>query len=166
MRKMALLFVALAAALTLAGCEKTESSQSLVVYSFHGENELLAVHNGIIVIRDGAEVFDGGDLEVQEDFPSEITSYTAAFYYLSNNKEKTILTHSVVDQTGNRISVEGDMGRISGDGAIFGLGAQDQELADLQNGLYFELTTIDQRGTQNVYQVQMSVSEVLSESEN
>ena len=166
MRKMALLFVALAAALILAGCEKTESSQSLVVYSFHGENELLAVHNGIIVIRDGAEVFDGGDLEVQEDFPSEITSYTAEFYYLSGNNEKTILTHSVVDQTGNQISVEGDMGRISGDGAIFGLGAQDQELADLQNGLYFELTTIDQSGTQNVYQVQMSVSEVLSESEN
>ena len=166
MRKMALLFVALAAALILAGCEKTESSQSLVVYSFHGENELLAVHNGIIVIRDGAEVFDGGDLEVQEDFPSEITSYTAEFYYLSGNNEKTILTHSVVDQTGNQISVEGDMGRISGDGAIFGLGAQDQELADLQNGLYFELTTIDQSGTQNVYQVQMSVSEVLSESES
>ena len=166
MRKMMLLFVTLAAALTLAGCEKTESSQSLVVYSFHGENELLAVHNGIIVIRDGAEVFDGGDLEVQEDFPSEITSYTTEFYYLSGNKEKTILTHSVVDQTGNQISVEGDMGRISGDGAIFGLGAQDQELADLQNGLYFELTTIDQSGTQNVYQVQMSVSEVLSESES
>ena len=166
MRKMALLYVALAAALTLAGCENTESSQPLAVYSFHGENELLAVHNGIIVIRDGAEVFDGGDLEVQEDFPSEITSYTTEFYYLSGNKEKTILTHSVVDQTGNQISVEGDMGRISGDGAIFGLGAQDQELADLQNGLYFELTTIDQSGTQNVYQVQMSVSEVLSESES
>lgn len=166
MRKMALLFVALAAALIWAGCEKTESSQSLVVYSFHGENELLAVHNGIIVIRDGAEVFDGGDLEVQEDFPSEITSYTTEFYYLSGNKGKTILTHSVVDQTGNRISVEGDMGRISGDGAISGLGTQDQELSDLQNGLYFELTTIDQSGNQNVYQVQMSVSEVLSESEN
>ena len=166
MRKMALLYVALAAALTLAGCENTESSQPLAVYSFHGENELLAIHNGVIVIRDGAEVFDGGDLEVQEDFPSEITSYTTEFYYLSGNKEKTILTHSVVDQTGNQISVEGDMGRISGDGAIFGLGAQDQELAYLQNGLYFELTTIDQSGTQNVYQVQMSVSEVLSESES
>ena len=166
MRKMALLFVALAVALTLAGCEKTESSQSLTVYSFHGENELLAIHNGVIVIRDGEEVFDGGDLKVQEDFPSDITSYAAVFYYLSNNKEKTILTHSVVDQTGNHISVEGDLGRISGDGAIFGLGAQDQELADLQNGLYFELTTIDQSGTQNVYQVQMSLSEVLSESEN
>ena len=163
---MALLYVALAAALTLAGCENTESSQPLAVYSFHGENELLAIHNGVIVIRDGAEVFDGGDLEVQEDFPSEITSYTTEFYYLSGNKEKTILTHSVVDQTGNQISVEGDMGRISGDGAIFGLGAQDQELAYLQNGLYFELTTIDQSGTQNVYQVQMSVSEVLSESES
>ena len=166
MRKMALLFVAFAAALTLAGCVKTESSQSLAVYSFHGENELLAIHNGVIVIRDGEEVFDGGDLEVQEDFPSGITSYTAEFYYLSGNKEKTILTHSVVDQTGNQISVEGDLGRISGGGAISGLGANEQELADLQNGLYFELTTIDQSGTQNVYQVQMSVSEVLSESEN
>ena len=166
MRKMMLLFVTLAAALTLAGCQKAEPNRPLAVYSFHGENEQLTIRNGVIVIRDGEEVFDGGDLEVQEDFPSEITSYAAAFYYLSNNKEKTILTHSVVDQTGNQISVEGDMGRISGDGAIFGLGAQDQELADLQNGLYFELTTIDQSGTQNVYQVQMSVSEVLSESEN
>lgn len=163
---MMLLFVTLAAALTLAGCQKAEPNRPLAVYSFHGENEQLTIRNGVIVIRDGEEVFDGGDLEVQEDFPSEITSYAAAFYYLSNNKEKTILTHSVVDQTGNQISVEGDMGRISGDGAIFGLGAQDQELADLQNGLYFELTTIDQSGTQNVYQVQMSVSEVLSESES
>ncbi len=166
MRKMILLFFALAAALTLAGCENTESSQPLAVYSFHGENELLAIHNGVIVIRDGEEVFDGGDLEVQEDFPSEITSYTAEFYYLSGNNEKTILTHSVVDQTGNHISVEGDLGRISGDGAISGLGAHEQELADLQNGLFFELTTTDQSGAQNVYQVQMSLSEVLSESEN
>ena len=118
------------------------------------------------MIRDGEEVFDGGDLEVQEDFPSEITSYTAEFYYLSGNNEKTILTHSVVDQTGNQISVEGDLGRISGDGAISGLGAHEQELADLQNGLFFELTTTDQSGAQNVYQVQMSLSEVLSESEN
>lgn len=166
MRRMMLLFVTLAAALTLAGCQKAEPNRPLAVYSFHGENEQLTIRNGVIVIRDGEEVFDGGDLEVQEDFPSEITSYTTEFYYLSANKEKTILTHSVVDQTGNQISVEGDMGRISGDGAIFGLGAQDQELADLQNGLYFELTTIDQSGTQNVYQVQMSVSEVLSESES
>ena len=166
MRKMMLLFVTLAAALTLAGCQKAEPNRPLAVYSFHGENEQLTIRNGVIVIRDGEEVFDGGDLEVQEDFPSEITSYAAAFYYLSNNKEKTILTHSVVDQTGNQISVEGDMGRISGDGAIFGLGAQDQELADLQNGLFFELTTTDQSGAQNVYQVQMSLSEVLSESEN
>lgn len=166
MRKTMLLFFALAAALTFAGCEKAEPNRPLAVYSFHGEAELLAIHNGVIVIRDGEEVFDGGDLEVQEDFPSEITSYTAAFYYLSNNKEKTILTHSVVDQTGNQISVEGDLGRISGDGAISGLGAHEQELADLQNGLFFELTTIDQSGTPNSYQVQMSVSEVLSESEN
>ena len=166
MRKMMLLFFTLAAVLTFAGCEKAGSDRPLAIYSFHGENELLAIHNGVIVIRDGEEVFDGGDLEVKEDFPSDITSYAAVFYYLSNNKEKTILTHSVVDQTGNQINVEGDLGRISGDGAISGLGAQDQELADLQNGLYFELTTIDQSGTQNVYQVQMSVSEVLSESES
>lgn len=166
MRKMMLLFFALAAALTLAGCEKAEPNRPLAVYSFHGENEQLTIHNGVIVISDGKDVFYGGDLEAKEDFPSEITSYTTKFYFLSDNKENTILSHSVVDQTGNQISIGGDLGTISGDGAILGVEVDEKELADLQNNLIFELIATDQSGNQNVYQVQMSVSEVLSESEN
>ena len=118
------------------------------------------------MISDGKDVFYGGDLEAKEDFPSEITSYTTKFYFLSDNKENTILSHSVVDQTGNQISIGGDLGTISGDGAILGVEVDEKELADLQNNLIFELIATDQSGNQNVYQVQMAVSEVLSESEN
>lgn len=166
MKKRMFLVFALAAVLTLAGCGKAEPDRPFAVYSFHGANEQLTIRNGVIVIQDEEEVFDGGDLEVDEDFPSEVTSYTTAFYFLSDHKEKTILTHSVVDQTGNCISVEGDLGKIAGDGAIFGLGADEQELADLQNNLFFELTTTDRSGTQTVYQLQMSVTEVTTAPED
>lgn len=166
MRKMKLLFFTLAAALTLTGCEKAEPNRPLAVYSFYGENEQLTISNGVIVISDGKDVFYGGDLEVKEDFPSEITSYTTKFYFLSDNEENTILSHSVVDQTGNQISIEGDLGKISGDSAILGIEVDENELADLQNNLIFVLTTTDQSGTQTVYQVPMSVSEILTESEN
>ena len=165
MRKIMLLFFTLAAVLTLTGCEKAEPNRPFAIYSFHGETELLAIHNGVIVIRDGEEVFDGGDLEVKEDFPSEITSYTTKFYFLSENEENTIMSHSVVDQTGNHIRIEGNLGKISGDGAFLGIDVDEKELADLQNNLIFELIATDQSGTQSVYQVPMSVSEVLAESE-
>lgn len=163
MKKM-IAFVMIAM-LSLTGCGKSEPEKPLMVYSFHGENEQLKVTNGVIVLSDGEDVFCGGDLETSENFPANITSFSTTFY-VASDKDNTILSNSVVDQTGSCIQVDGDLGKISGEGGILGTVVDEKEIADLKNNLFFELTTTDINGENNVYQLQMLVSEVIAESKS
>lgn len=165
MKKICALALVLVTMFAVSGCGKTEPEQPLMVYSFHGENEQLKVTNGVIVLSDGKDVFYGGDLEINEDFPSNITSFSTTFYVASENKDNTIWSNSVVDQTGSCIQVGGDLGKISGEGGVLGTVVDEEQVADLKNNLFFELTTTDTNGEENVYQIQMLVSEVMTESE-
>ena len=143
--------------LTLVGCEKVEQEQ-LTVYSFSGENEQLSISNGIIVLNDTEEIFNGGDLKVTDDFFNNITSYSTTFYIMSGDKKDVILSNNVVDMTGDTVNASGDLGQISGDSAIRRIKIDDT--SDLKNILYFELTTKDRDGKENVYQLQLSLSEI------
>lgn len=162
-KRIALVLIAM---LSFAGCAKAKPEQPLMVYSFHGENEQLKITNGVIVCSEETDVFSGGDLEVSGDFPSNITSFTTTFYLSSESQDKTIMTNSVIDQTGTCILVGGELGSISGGGGFLASVLDEEKTANLKNNLYFELTTTDSNGEKNVYQLQMLVSEVLIESEN
>lgn len=143
--------------LALVGCEKVEQEQ-LTVYSFSGENEQLSISNGIIVLNGTEEIFTGGDLKVTDDFFNNITSYSTIFYIMSGDKKDVILSNNVVDMTGDTVNVSGDLGQISGDSAIRRIKIDDT--SDLKNILYFELTAKDRDGKENVYQLQLPLSEI------
>ena len=147
--------------LTLAGCEKVEQEQ-LTVYSFSGENEQLSISNGIIILNGTEETFSGGDLKVSDDFFDNITSYSTTFYIMSGDKRDVILSNNVVDTTGDTVNVSSDLGQISGDSAIRRI--QIDDTSDLKNILYFELTTKDREGKENVYQLQQPLTEILYDS--
>ena len=139
--------------MALTGCGKAEQ-ELLTVYSFSGENEQLAVTNGIIVLNGTEEIFDGGDLKVTGDFPSDITS----FYTMSGSEKDIILSNSMADMTGGMVKISGDLGQISGDSAIRRIKIDD--VNGLENNLYFDLITKNKDGEENVYQLQMFLTEI------
>ena len=143
--------------LALTGCGKAEQ-EPLRVYSFSGENEQLTVSNGIIVLNGTEETFVGGDLKVTGDFFDDITSYSTTFYTMSGSEKDIILSNSVVDMTGETVNVSCDLGQISGESIIRRIKIDD--VNDLENVLYFELTTKNKNGEENVYQLQISLTEI------
>ena len=147
--------------LALVGCEKVENEQ-LTVYSFSGENEQLSISNGIIVLNGTKEIFTGGNLKVSDDFFNNITSYYTTFYIMSGDKKDVILSNNVVDMTGDTVNVSSDLGQISGDSAISRIKIDDT--SDLKNILYFELTTKDRDGKENVYLLQLPLTEITNRS--
>lgn len=144
--------------LILTGCAKAEE-KPLKVYSFSGENEQIAVSNGVIVLRDTEEIFYGGDLEaVGEEF-SDITCCSTKFYIMSGSENVAISSNMIENLTGGTVQVPGGLGKLSGDGIITSTKIKDVD--DLKNNLYFELTTMNKDGEKQVYQLQMSVEEVM-----
>lgn len=145
----------------LAGCSQSDESKSEknAVYSFCGENEQFAVTNGVIVIGADEEIFYGGDLSIidQEQF-ADIASYSVKFYTMANGEERTIMHNSVVDQTGGSIIVTGDLGRMAGENLL--IGNKSETASELTDSLYFELSTTDLSGKQNVFQLHLMVTEV------
>lgn len=128
-------------------------------YSFCGENEQFAVTNGVIVISADEEIFYGGDLKVTDDeYFTDITSYSVKFYTITNGETRTIMHNSVVDQTGSTIKVVGDLGKMSGEDII--IGNKVENINELATNLYFELNTTDLNGKQDTYQVQLTVTEI------
>ena len=77
---------------------------------------------------------------------------------LENDEKKVILSNSATDTTGSSVRFEGNLGQISGDGAL--IEAMIKDTSDWENNLYLELTTTDKSGTDNVYQLQMLLTEV------
>lgn len=149
----------------LVGCSQNDKNQSeeITVYSFCGENEQFTVTNGVIVIGADEEIFYGGDLAVidQEQF-SDIASYSVEFYTMANGEKRTIMRHSGIDQTGRSINVPGDLGRMSGEDLI--LGNKTNDVNELKDNLYFEMSTTALNGEQNTYQLQLTVTEITGEN--
>ena len=149
--------------LASTGCGKTEQ-EPLRVYSFSGENEQLTVFNGIIVFNGSEEIFSGGDLKAADDSFLDITSYATTFYTISGNEKNVILSNSVEDMTGGTVNVSGDLGQVSGESIIRRIKIDDA--SDWGNTLFFELTTKDKYGTENVYQLQMALTEITKNNGN
>lgn len=163
MIKSKLLILTAILMLTFTGCKNTEQ-EPLTVYSFSGENEQLSISNGIIVFDGTKELFAGGELKVSDDFFNNITSYSTAFYIMSGEEKDVILSNSVTDITGDTVSVSGKLGQISGDSSIRRIKIDDTD--DLKNLLFFELTAKDTDGKENVYQLQLSLTEVTENDNN
>ena len=109
-------------------------------------------------IANALGVFDGGNLSViKTELFDEIVSYTATFYTLEDEAQRTLMSNSVVDFTGGMIHVEEDLGQMSGDGFI--IGGKVESIDELQENLWFELKTTDLNGEEEVYKIQLTLSE-------
>lgn len=136
------------------------AAEESTVYSISGEHELFTVTNGVIAINANEEVFDGGDLDVINPEPfTDIASYSVSFYTMTNGEKRVIMSNSVVDQTDGSINISGDLGRMNGKDIL--IGNKIEDISELRDHLYFELTTTSSDGTQNTYQVQLTVTEAL-----
>ena len=149
--------------LALTGCGK-EEQEPLRVYSFSGENEQFAVSNGIIVLNGSEEIFSGGDLKAADESFIDITSYSTTFYTISGSEGNVILSNSVTDTTGGTVNVSGDWGQIAGDRRLRRVKIDDTN--DLNDSLYFELSTKVRYGTENVYQLQMAFTYITKNNGN
>ena len=147
-----------AALVGCAGSAENAESDS-VVYSMSGSNDLFEISNGVIVLGEEEEVFDGGDLKIiQEDLFSDVTAYTCSYYTITNGERRTILSNSTVDMTGETLNVNGDLGRASGNGILIGNKIKSAE--DLQDVIWFELITTDLSGKENTYQLPLVLNKV------
>ena len=144
-------------ALILVACSGKKQEQTSV-YSFHGENKCIAVLNGSITMNSGEEVFDGGKLElIQKDLFKKVVSYSTSFYTMKNDEQRIIMSNSVIDQTGNSICIEGDLGKISGESVL--IGNKIESIEELHENLWFELKTFDVYGMETVYRVQLTLTQ-------
>ena len=145
----------------LVGCavsaEDVESGS--VVYSMSGSNDLFEISDGVIVLGEEEEVFDGGDLKVlQEDLFADVTSYTCSFYVITNGEKRPILSNSTVDMTGATLDVNGDLGRSSSNGIL--IGNKIKEAEELEQLLWFELITTNLSGKESTYQLPLVLKKV------
>lgn len=159
MKKLICLLLSLFCVLCLSACEK-EEPQPLRVYSFHGENELFSVSNGVLVLDEEQEIFYGGELDWKDE-SLDAFSYFSACFYVQNGAEKVTLLHnSVHDQTGGKVNVEGDLGWISGD-----LPLTEEALERLPGNLFLELELQGLDRTSRSVQQQMTLREITPAAE-
>lgn len=159
---MAVMLSLLACTVLFTGCgtfPESNEKQSLKVYSFSGENEYISVSNGVIILDGKDEICYGGDLEVMSDDFSDITAYSTTIYINGSEKE-ILLSNGVDDQTGAKIDVSGNVGKISGDFL------RDGDADQLADNLWFELKTTNLNGEENTYQVQLETTEITKEADN
>ena len=124
----------------------------LSVYSFTGTHELFEIPNGVVVLTDDKEVFDGGDLKIINPAAfSDIVFYSAKYYQIKDGEKRTILFNGVEDMTGGTLDIEGDLGRIA---------SADIVSDDLEGNLWFELKTTDMSGKENIYQIPLTLEKI------
>lgn len=149
--------------LMLASCSGTQDEQ-LSVYSFDGENEMLSVSNGVIVLDADEETFYGGDLSIKGDLFGDVVSYSTTFYFMNEQEKQIVLSNSVADNTDGTLNISGGLGKISAKDAVT---AKADDLNDYMDDLYFELVTVDRHGEENTYRLHLNVTAVAeSKAEN
>jgi len=157
MKKVIALLLVLVGVLSLAACNNAEQEQ-VTTYSFRGEHEYFAISNGSIILSDTEEMFDGGDLQITQSCVFEaVASYSATFYTLTDGEQRTILSNSVIDQTGGSVTVDGDLGKASGKGFI--IGSKVENIEELRENLWFELKTTDLDENEKIYQIQLTLTD-------
>ena len=151
MKKLIAVVLTLVCALGLVGCFNNQKNP--VTLSFNGQHEYFVISNGVIILNEKEEVFEGGDFEVvQPDIFADVTSFYTTFYTAKNGEKHIIQSNSVINQTGGAVNINGDLGKIAGADII------SREIENIDN-LWFELKTTDLNGKENVYQLQLTLTD-------
>ena len=152
------MILAFVCVLGLAGCSNGKPAEE-ITYNFTGEHECFAISNGSITFSGGGQPFSGeeqefygGELTVTKpEIFEDVTSYSTSFYTLYENGERNQFQSSTTtSETGLSVPVGEDLGSLSTTGAM---------LSNLEQGLWFELKTVDLAGKENTYQIQLKLTE-------
>lgn len=155
MKKAIVLILIAALLFGIVGCSnKQDKSETL---SFSGQHEYFFVSNCSVTVGADEDVFEGGELEIiRDDMFTDIVSYSTSFYVLRNGEKRVVLSGSVVNESGDPLSINRALGKVSGN-SIF-IGHKVNNVEELIENLWFELKTIDTVGKENVYQIQLILS--------
>lgn len=159
-RRTAILAICLILAALLTGCARVSyggQGQELNVWSIHGENDVIAVSNGVIVISPEAETLYGGKLTVKTEAFDEVAAYTVRIKLDTGEEWKPLLVNTVsaAGAPGVSIGVSDFIGQTTGD--VFG--TNDAEF--FPDNLRLELDVTDLSGKLYTYQVQLQATQVL-----
>lgn len=159
-RCASILVVCLLLAALLTGCARVSygrQEQSPTVWSFHGENDEIAVENGVIVISPETQTLYGGNLTVKSDAFGDVAAYTVRIKLDTGEEWKPLLVNTVsaADAPGVSIGVSDFIGQTTGD--VFG--AIDAEF--FPDNLRFELDVKDLSGELHSYQMPLQVTQIM-----
>ena len=159
-RLTAILAVSLILAALLTGCARVSyggQGQSTAVWSFHGENEDIAVSNGVIVIGPETETLYGGNLTVKTEAFSDVAAYTVRIKLDTGGEWRPLLVNTVsaADAAGASIGVSDFIGQMTGD--VFE--GTDAEFSP--GSLRFELDLTYLSGEFYAYQVTLQATQIM-----
>lgn len=163
MKKAIIVLLALfTTALLFTGCGSLSGKgqeQSFKVYSFSGENDVISVSNGVIVLDDKDEICYGGNLKVDPDEFIDIVAYSVTVYLYIDNEKEILMSNSVEDMTGGIIDAPCDIGKVSGD--II----KNNDIDKLNDNLWIEFKTTDLNGENDTYQLQLKMTEITKKTD-
>ncbi|MBQ5799360.1 MAG: hypothetical protein IIW18_01465 [Oscillospiraceae bacterium] len=146
MKKIALVLLCV---LTLTACTNTEQKEE-TVYDFSGEHELFTLSEGSIILDGEKQTFNGGRLTItRPEVFGEIASYSTSFYSLENGEREEFYSTTTTP-------VEGDFSLTD---RAFGMASTTGSMINPEQGLWFELKTVDENGAENIYQIELAVTE-------
>lgn len=137
---------------------EVKNEEQIVVYSFTGENEVLSLYNGVIVLSPTQQILYGGELQSNQEDLSNLLNYSMEFFILSDEGKEVLLTSEATDMTeGNGMSIENNktLPSLIGEN-IFTTNNQN----NIKNNFYFELTVTKTNGDKQSYQIKLDATEV------
>lgn len=161
MKKLtAILVVCLILVALLTGCARVSyggQGQSPAVWSFHGENDEIAVENGVIVISPDTETLYGGNLTVKSEAFDEVAAYTVRIKVDTGAEWRPLLVNTVsaADAAGVSIGASDFIGQMTGD--VF----EGTDAEFFPGSLRFELDVTDLSGVLHTYQVPLQVTQIM-----
>lgn len=146
--------------LLLTGCqpkpvEQEESKEKAIVYSFSGENDSIAVHNGVIVLEAEEQVLYGGKLMCDGVDASEITAYKVEYYVIDGDEKKILLVTEHHDKSGGNMEVSEQLPSAKGEV----ISTKEQE--KLKDNFYFELNITAADEEEFTYQIKLDLENVM-----
>lgn len=140
--------------MTFVSCSrnKIQENETVIVYSYSGENEQFSLNNGIIILSKEQDIIYGGELYVKDEKITDIVSETMELYVVSNNSKIPLTSFSSTSNSGLDLN---------NPGSITTKIAEDEK-KNLVENLYFKLSIENLSGEKNVYDIKMNVVDILA----
>lgn len=126
------------------------------IYSFSGQNETLAINNGIIIVTNEMEKLIGGDLTFINEELSGVKEYNTRLYYYKDGDEVTISSNSAsIEGSDDGMHIQSNLGSSSSKDLFY-----DNDLELMIKSLNFTITGTYITGENFEYKAVLDVKKV------